>query len=299
MEVSGNSGSILDVFVHIDTYDIGVANKLEIFLCPINANCFDYKRMVDGLLESVTDFALSRKLKASYGEKQRHLEKAIREKFIEHKRNKGELGEFLLYCFLEGHLNAPKILSKLELKTSNKMYVNGSDGVHFLKLGNNNYQLIFGEAKTIKGLRDALNDAYKSIYQFKNELNDSGDSKSGITFEKGLITSNLEKETWTDTEKEFLTTIIYPSTRNDFQVDDAFGVFIGFEINTDKEKATLSNSEFRNFVENTVKTKIENQIEHIKGLINKYELIGHSFYIYVLPFTELDNARHDIMKGLI
>ncbi|EAC4592873.1 DUF1837 domain-containing protein [Listeria monocytogenes] len=299
MEVSGNSGNILDVFVHVDTYDIGVANKLEIFLCPINANCFDYRRMIDGLLESVTDFALSRKLKESYGSKQRHLEKAIREKFIEHRKNKGELGEFLLYCFLEGHLNAPKILSKLELKTSNKMYVNGSDGVHFLKLENNNYQLIFGEAKTIKSLRDALNDAYESIYQFKNEINSSGDSKSGISFEKGLITDNLEKETWTDTEKEFLTTIIYPSARSDFQVDDAFGLFIGFEINIDEEKRTLNNQDFRIFVENTVKTKIERQIAHIEELINKYKLMGHSFYIYVLPFTELDSARQDIMEGLI
>ena len=35
-----------------------------------------------------------------------------RKKFKECLNNTGELGELLLYCFLEGHLNAPKIFNK-------------------------------------------------------------------------------------------------------------------------------------------------------------------------------------------
>jgi hypothetical protein len=46
----------------------------------------------------------------------------------------GELGEMLLYAFLEQVLGAPKLLSKVELKTSPNMYVYGSDGVHLLSL---------------------------------------------------------------------------------------------------------------------------------------------------------------------
>jgi hypothetical protein len=51
------------------------------------------------------------------------LSKKARGKFIDYINNKGgELGELLLYCFLESHLKAPKILSKLELKTSTNHY---------------------------------------------------------------------------------------------------------------------------------------------------------------------------------
>lgn len=54
------------------------------------------------------------------------------EKFVDYTRNNGELGELLLFCFLETHLGAPQILTKLELKTSISHYVNGADGDIFL-----------------------------------------------------------------------------------------------------------------------------------------------------------------------
>ncbi|MFG5502025.1 DUF1837 domain-containing protein, partial [Enterococcus faecalis] len=138
------------------------------------------------------------------------LVREAREQFKEWKNNTGELGEFLLFCFLEGHLNAPKILSKLELKTSNKMYVNGSDGVHFLNMNDNRYQLIFGESKLEQNLTTVLKHAFNSIYDFINEVNKDGEKKSGINFERSLISSNLEKETFSEEEKVFLSQLIYP-----------------------------------------------------------------------------------------
>jgi len=48
---------------------------------------------------------------------------------------------------LETHLNAPKILTKLEVKTAPNDYVKGADGVHLLQLNEQDFQLILGEAK--------------------------------------------------------------------------------------------------------------------------------------------------------
>ena len=64
--------------------------------------------------------------------------------------------KLLLFCFLESQLKAPKILSKLELKTTSGLYVNGADGVHFLKLEDGNYQLIFGESKMYVDIKKLL-----------------------------------------------------------------------------------------------------------------------------------------------
>lgn len=57
---------------------------------------------------------------------------------------------------MESQLKAPKILSKLELKTTSGLYVNGADGVHFLKLEDGNYQLIFGESKMYVDIKKLL-----------------------------------------------------------------------------------------------------------------------------------------------
>ncbi|KON68891.1 hypothetical protein AKG34_08880 [Peribacillus butanolivorans] len=299
MELSLASSDFLKVFKHLDTHEFSkTGNKIDLFLFPINSNKFDYNRIINELMEPVADFAISRKVKNSYANKPMTLSKVAREKFLEYKKNTGELGEFLLYCFLEGHLNAPKIFSKLEMKTSTSMYVNGSDGVHFLKLADGNFQLVFGESKTIKELGGAMYDAFKSIYQFKNEINDKGDTKSGINFEKRLISDNLDHETWTEKEKEFLTKLIYPTSDEDFEVDDAFGIFIGFQITPTDEQKRSSNSDYRKAIEANVKLQLTKELKHIEKLIERYDLFGHSFYIYALPFIELDKAREDIMKGI-
>jgi len=299
MNLSITSDDFLKVFKHLDTHDISnTGSKVNLFLCPINANKFDYNRIIEELVEPVADFAISRKVKKSYSNKPMKLSKVAREKFVEYKKNTGELGEFLLYCFLEGHLNAPKIFSKLEMKTSTSMYVNGSDGVHFLKVSDENYQIVFGESKTIKLLGNAMYDAFRSIYQFINEINDKGATKSGINFEKRLISDNLDHESWSEKEKEFLTKLIYPTSEEKFDVDDAFGIFVGFQISPSEEERKLSNSDYRKKIEANVKDQLLKELKHIEDLINKFELYGHSFYIYALPFTELDKAREEIMKGL-
>jgi hypothetical protein len=299
MELSMASNDFLKVFKHLDTHEFSkTGSKVNLFLCPINANKFDYNRIINELMEPVVDFSISRKVKKSYANKPMTLSKVAREKFVEYKKNTGELGEFLLYCFLEGHLNAPKIFSKLEMKTSTSMYVNGSDGVHFLKVSDDNYQLVFGESKTIKELGPAMYDAFKSIHQFINEINDKGDTKSGINFEKRLISDNLDHESWNEEEKEFLTKLIYPTTDEEFDVDDAFGIFIGFQINPTDELKKSSNSDYRKTIESDVRAQLSKELKHIESLIQKYELYGYSFYIYALPFTELDKAREEIMKGV-
>lgn len=47
-----------------------------------------------------------------------------------------ELGEILLYAFLEDILRAPKLFSKVELNASSTSFGKSSDTVHLLTLGN-------------------------------------------------------------------------------------------------------------------------------------------------------------------
>ena len=134
--------------------------------------------------------------------------------------------------------------------------------------------------------------------QFKNEINSAGSKKSGLPYEKGLISDHLEKETFSDEEKEFIKNIIYPKRENSFEVDDAFGIFIAYEITIDDNDKRLSNSEFRKKLQLQIKEEISNRLQHIEKKIDEYKLFGHKFYIYIVPFTELTKRRSEIQKEI-
>lgn len=300
MELSVNDFDFLDSFDHLGSHNLDDQNKnkLDLFVLKINANDFDYVTLKENLLDPMIDFTLSRKVRERYSGKPGTLSAKAREKFVQYINNKGELGELLLYCFLETHLKAPKVLSKLELKTSTSHYVNGSDGVHFLRLDDGNFQLVFGESKTIAGLTAAITDAFKSIHEFKNCVNSKGNKKSGLPYEKGLLSDHLEKETFSDKEREFIEEVIYPKRQRDFDVDDAFGIFIGYEIDVCEEDKKLSNKEYREKIKVRIKEEVKSSHKHISKKINEFKLYGHNFYIYILPFTDLDKNRKLIQKGI-
>lgn len=298
MNLSIGANNFLDSFKKIQEKDISEKNKLNIFMININANEFDYKLLEDNLRDPIISYAISRKVKEKYKNQAGTLVHKAKEKFIEYFQNDGELGELLLYCFLETHLKAAKILSKLELKTTNKKYVNGSDGVHYLKLPNGNYQLIFGESKMYTDLYDALGEAFKSIKEFKDEVNSKGEKKSGIRYEKGLISDNLNKEFDEDDEK-FLMDIVYPKGSNEFDVDDAFGIFIGYQINVTTEERQLLPDAFRKLIKTKIIDEIDKLEKSIETSIKNKQLEGHNFYIYIVPFTEIANTRKEIMKEVI
>lgn len=296
-----NETNFLDLFdllqeTSLDEYE---KDRLYLYALKMNANEFNYCNLESSLVDPVIDYALSREIKKKYEGKSGTLSKKAREKFKESNKNDGELGELLLYCFLESHLKAPKILSKLELKTSTSLYVNGADGVHFLKLDDGNYQLIFGESKMYKEIGDAFDNALKSIYEFKNEINGKGDSKSGIKYEKSLISDNLTKETFNDDEKNFLWSLIYPSENNTFYVDDAFGIFVGFEIEVSEKEKRMKSLDFRNMIRARINDAVNVCLTKIKTKIDAYGLQGHEFYIYVVPFTEIDKKRKEILEEVI
>ena len=300
MQLSVPDNSFLDSFEHLTTIDLDQYNKntLELFMLRVNANEFDYDLLVTNLMEPIITYSVSRKIREDYSNKPHTLTKKAISRFVESTRNTGELGELVLYAFLECHLGAPKILSKLELKTSTSLYVNGADGVHYLKLPNGNYQLIFGESKTIENLSTAILKAFTSIYEFKNEVNAKGQKKSGINYEKTLISDNLAKESFSDEDIAFITSLIYPSRTSSFRVDDAFGIFIGYQINIDSIDKKMPNDKFADEVKHQIITEVQQSISAIIQQISDKGLDGHSFYIYILPFTKLDESRKNILEGL-
>lgn len=169
------------------------------------------------------------------------------------------------------------------------------------KLSDKKYQLIFGESKTYDDLNRAFDNAFKSIGEFVNEVNAKGNDKSGINFEKGLISSNIESDIFEKDEEEILNVLLYPEEKGNckFSLDDAFSIFIGYEIDIKDEQQKCSNEEFPIEIEGKIVNQIEAYKDNVYKLIQKYDLIGHTFYVFIMPFTNIDENRKKILKKVL
>lgn len=272
------------------------------FFCPlIDANSLNYDGLIIALRDAAGHYCLSRRTWNEYVNKPMQLSHLAREKFRQIETNKGELGELLLFSFLESDLKAPKLLTKMELKTNPNMYFNGADGVHYLKLSNGDFQLIFGESKAYEDLADGLSAAIDSVFKFKNDAikDDVSGQIRGITFEKGLLNAHLTTETYSEEERAFLKSLIYPKATQSFCVDTAFAIFVLYNIQIPDEQKLKSNTEFRSWLFDDLKNSIVKLLPKILKEISDKQLGGHSFYFYIVPFENMLESRESVLRGAI
>lgn len=287
--------TFLDLFYHdIENLELDRSNKLNLFTLKVRNNSFVYDELVKLLSNQLYHFALSRTevQKLIDAKEYSTLVDKAKEKLRIYSANEGELGEILLYCLLESHLGAPKILTKLEIKTSNNDYVKGADGVHLLKLTDKDYQLILGESKLNSDLQKGIYEAFGSLSKLLTE-------NKKLDFEIGLINSQLVKEAFDENLYNFLKKVIIPSAKEDeINTDYSFGIFLGFNIDITDEESKKSNSEFRTHIRNKIQQQVQNLTNSINYQINKSEFSGYNFHIYVVPFTNLSEKRKDIIQQL-
>lgn len=273
------------------------------FFCPyIDANSMNYDNLIISLRDAAGHYCLSRRTWDEYVDKPMQLSHLVREKFRKTDQNKGELGELLLFSFLESDLKAPKILTKMELKTSPNMYFNGADGVHYLKLTNGNFQLIFGESKSYSKLSDGISAALNSIYEFNYEtIKDSNSNKSytKINFEKGLLNAYICQEAYTKEEKAFLKSLIYPMADRPYTVDTAFAVFALYDLKIDSKEKQRDNQDFREWLFKKLTKSIKDMIPYIIKNIEDKGLAGHCFYFYIVPFEKMATSQKDILAKVV
>lgn len=287
----------LDLFHH-DLNDVKLENqnKLNLFTLKVKNNAFAYDELTENLGNILYSFALSRN-EVNLLVKEHKLGTLIsraKEKLRAYNVNEGELGEILLYCLLEAHLNAPKILTKLELKTAPNDYVKGADGVHLLKLTESEYQLVLGESKMHSDLKDGIYEAFGSI----KKLLTSNAGK--LSFEVDLVNSQLIKEVFDENQYEIIKKILVPSARDDENyLDYSFGIFLGYDVSIAEEDLKLSNTEFRNKIREQIKTEIQAVVKSLNTQLKKSDFNGFNFYVYVIPFSDIKSKRKEIIKDIV
>ena len=146
------------------------------------------------------------------------------------------LGDMILYTFLEQVLDAPKIMSKIELTTTASHYGCKSDGIHLLAIdsgmGQPYHQLVFGASQIIGDLRNAVDRAMDTVKEIKEDP----------SAELSVVDSTLFGRVFDNSTAEYMKNIIIPSKGGFGAIDHAYGIFLGYTLEIDYRCYQILNS---------------------------------------------------------
>jgi len=286
-----NRDRFLALFYNPERFDIHLKTVVRLYVLRVDGGDFAVKPLFKELVNNSISYVLSRQnLEKMLSDPSRIGEffRKAQTQFKAPDPNAGEGGELLLYSFLEGHLGAPKILSKMELKTSSEHYVHGTDGVHLFEVADGDYQLIFGESKmygdTAGKVGSSARRGVKAAFESMGKV-----QEDDFDFDTWLVDSELLKESLDREKVELLASILLPPASGSPAItkSNAFGVFIGFELDlTAYPFADRTSEEIETHLRKLALSAINAEVETIKGEIQKRGLGGHQFHIYAVPFLK-------------
>lgn len=273
-----------------EAVEVGVNRKnINFAILKLKNNAFDEDTLLEFLGEASIFYALPKK-RVDELVANREYFKLVNEsksKFRKSDINDGEGGELILYCINEDILKAPKILSKLKLKTNKEDYVKGADGIHILKIDDKNYEIILCESKMYADIDNAVYEAFNSIDRFID----------GGFLENEIITlaTNISGEFETF-DVEFIANYVIPS-KEGTQSHYAFSIFIGFEIEDDIDKS-LDYGDYQEKIIEKVNQSISKKANYIISKLGEEKRRGYSFYVYLIPFFNIEKLRKKIIKKI-
>lgn len=199
------------------------------------------------------------------------------------------LGELLLYVFLEHELNAPKILSKIELSKSTGL-VSKSDGIHLFstsEFGKPFFQLVFGASDITGTLEEAVDRAFSKILSIE----------SNVDLEFTTVENASHKQYFDKDQSYFLQSIMVPKKNYSRIPDMAFGMFLGYSLKLDYLEP--DSAKYYSAAEEKLNRDIESIQAYIIQKIKENALEGYSFYCYVLPFNDAPIEKTSIIDEII
>ncbi|MCG7286384.1 DUF1837 domain-containing protein [Cellulomonas sp. ACRRI] len=308
-----NRRGFLDLFYEPVSTNVHVKTAVHLHVLRVDGGNFALPDLYRELSNAALGYVLSRRnlQQLRVGDMSRTVEvvNKVQSQFRRPDPNAGEGGEVLLYALLEGHLGAPKVLSKMELKTAPNHYVNGADGVHLLSDADGTFQLIFGESKLYGDLKGeprssaprAIRAAFKSIANVH---------ENGFRFDTWLVESQLLKEVLDPEHLVMLERILLPAAAGESAVSktNAFGILIGFEIDAQSIAfEDLTTPQIEEALRDAAGQMVQENIGLISSEIKDRALGGYPFHIYAVPFLKttvrgvqrgVESVRVDMVNAL-
>lgn len=276
-------------------------SQVRLFYLDIENNEFAYDCLDDFLIDNIGYYVLSRTEMQALRDKNKEQAACLRaiRAMYQHgipgqKGTGNDLGEIMVYAFLEDVLGAPKILTKAEIVGGTAG--SRTDGVHLLKLndsGKDRYQLVLAAS-------DITGDIYKAVAKVLLQLDDIvGAMKNERQMvDRAVLSSSFDADT-----TAYLKSILIPSRASSGRPDISFGIFIGYSLGIDASQ--FDTDTYRTKAMKKMKKDVEDIAPYISIQLAKMALLGknnignHSFYFYFMPFDDADKDKNTIMQNLL
>lgn len=282
---------------------LGIQNysQVRLFYLNIENNEFAYDCLDDFLIDNIGYYVLSRTEMQALRDKNKEQAaclraiRAMNQHGMPGQRGTGnDLGEIMVYAFLEDVLGAPKILTKAEIAGGTAG--SKSDGVHLLKLnerGKDRYQLVLAASDISGDLNKAVD---KVLLQLDN-------IKGAASYERQMIDRAVLSNSFDADTTEYLKSILIPSKKSSGRPDISFGIFIGYSLGIDPSQFDVDT--YRAKAMEKMKKDVKDIAPYITKRIVKTNILGngnlgnHSIYFYFMPFDDADKDKSTIMNNLL
>lgn len=294
-----NDKKFNDIFLeiqHSEELNISGNEELRLFrLKEIIDNDFSKEALSKFVSRNIGHYVFSRsKIKEYYEEEdeiaagQEALDLMWSSGDADQKGTGNELGEVLIYAFLESVLDAPKIYSKVELKKTVRVESSMCDSMHLKVLPQNgpslNYEMVFGSSSVVGDLGLAIDAAFEQVKQIKGHS----------TGEIRIVDQTVFDLPEDDPIVVQIQSIITPEPGVQVNRDSAYGIFLGYTLGLDKTRP-----DYRDAVDKKVVADIKRNIQTLRDKINQLGLSHRSFYVYILPFDDAENDKESVMKKVM
>lgn len=202
--------------------------------------------------------------------------------------NGDELGNILLYSFLEFVLKAPKLFSNFEISKSK---ISSSNAIHIQTVNSSTFSynmLVFGASS----LQDSFTDAFTKTIDKVCEIKKNEENRYSF------VNESIFNSTFDYVEAEKLKSIILPSeTRHSF-APAGYAIFVGYKVDVNPEDYATP-EELSLAIQSKMKDDIINNLDFIDQTLIDKKLDKRSIYIYVLPFNDPTKDKSSIIDEIV
>ena len=190
----------------------------------------------------------------------------------------------MLYVFMECALGAPKLFNAIEIR-ERKI---SCDGVYYIKKGtiSDMPMLVLGASKAFPSISKALeNSLLQAEIVAKNQ-------DEILPF----INPAFLKLRFDHDDLLFITDKLLKA-QGLLENDAAFGIFLSYSIN-EKNDGNMNSQEYKERIEERMKKDLLDAIPIIYEKIHSHNLQNYSFFVFILPLTDVDKDVTSIIRKL-
>ena len=262
-------------------------SDIKIFMLNIRNSKFDLANLHDFIRDNIDHYVMSFLEEKNYYDEGRtkHLIDDAINKFLDNTKDQNILNAYsklMLYIFMECGLGAPKLFNAIEIPEKNI----ASDGVYYLKGGtiSDKPMLVLGTSNTFPSLETALENSLIQAELIANHQDDL------ITF----ITPSFLKLRFDQDNLSFIVDKLIKA-EGLLENEASFGIFLSYSLNETND-GSMTQQDFINHIKEKMEQDITNAIPLIYEKIKSHNLQNYSFFVFVLPLTEVNSDVSYVIK---